>query len=188
MAGTPVDDLHREFVGLLSALDDTDQISLRSTADANFRKMLLLAAASYFERRLTEEVVLFVQDVTAKDHVVTWLIRKRVVERRYHSWFDWNRPNANQFFSMFGDSFRDDMKRAVDKDDGLSASIAAFMEIGRERNRLVHQDFANFTLEKTSAEIYEAYRLATKFVEWFPRELRRYSLQEEPDGARGAGP
>ena len=139
--------------------------------------MLLLAAASYFERRLTEEVVLFVQDVTAKDHVVTWLIRKRVVERRYHSWFDWNRPNANLFFSMFGDSFRDDMKRIVDNDDELSASIVAFMEIGRERNRLVHQDFASFTLEKTSTEIYDAYRRATMFVEWFPRELRRYSMQ-----------
>ena len=51
----------------------------------------------------------------------------------------------------------------------------AFMEIGRDRNRLVHQNFGSFSLEKTSSEIYDAFRLATKFVDWFPDALREYS-------------
>ena len=152
---------------------------MRNTADGNFRKSLLLAAASHFEQRLTHAVVFFVQEVTSSDHVLTWLIRKRVVERQYHTWFDWNSRNANRFFSMFGESFGRHMKSVVDEDDDLSSSIQAFMEIGRERNRIVHQDFGSFSLEKTSAEIYETYRSATKFVEWFPDALRKYRSTEE---------
>ena len=84
MASTPVDALHREFGDLLAVLDAAGEISLRSTADANFRKALLLAAASYFERQLTDVVVSFVEAVTTPNHVVTWLIKRRVVERKYH--------------------------------------------------------------------------------------------------------
>lgn len=175
MASTPVDALHREFGDLLAVLDAAGEISLRSTADANFRKALLLAAASYFERQLTDVVVSFVEAVTTPNHVVTWLIKKRVVERQYHTWFAWEARNANRFFSMFGDSFRDHMSMLVNRDN-LSSSIQAFMEIGRERNRMVHQDFGSYTLEKTSEEIYEMYRSAAKFVEWFSQELRRYSV------------
>ena len=56
-----------------------------------------------------------------------------------------------------------------------SSAIEAFLEIGRERNRLVHQNFGTFTLEKTSKEIYDTYRSAVEFVEWVPRELREFS-------------
>ena len=175
MASTPVDALHREFGDLLAVLDEAGEISLRSTADANFRKALLLAAASYFERQLTDVVVSFAEAATSPNHVVAWLIKRRVVERQYHTWFAWDARNANRFFGMFGDSFRDHMRSLVDENNKLSLSIEAFMEIGRERNRMVHQDYGSYTLEKTSEEIYEMYRSATRFVERFSQELRRYS-------------
>ena len=66
------------------------------------------------------------------------------------------------------------MKEIVNKDTDLSSSISAFIEIGRERNRLIHQDFASFSLEKTSDEIYVLYRTALRFVEWFPDAIRYY--------------
>ena len=178
-ASTTVDVLHREFAELVAFLDEQQEVSMRNTADGNFRKSLLLAAASHFEQRLTNAVVFFVQEVTSNDHIITWLIRKRVVERQYHTWFDWNSRNANRFFSMFGESFGRHMKSVVDEDDDLSSSIQAFIEIGRERNRIVHQDFGSFSLEKTSAEIYDTYRSATRFVEWFPDALRKYGSTEE---------
>ena len=174
MEESPVDTLHREFADLLAFLDENREVSMRNTADGNFRKALLLAAASYFERRLTNVVVVFVEEVTSSGHVVAWLVRKRVVERQYHTWFDWPSRNANRFFSMFGESFGRHMKSAVEEDDDLSSSIQAFMEIGRERNRMVHQDFGSFSLEKTAAEIYATYRSATRFVDWFPGALREY--------------
>ena len=183
---TTVDALHREFAELLAFLDERSEASMRNTADGNFRKALLLAAASYFEQRLTNVVVIFVEEVTSSDHVVAWLIRKRVVARQYHVWFDWSSQNANKFFSMFGESFGRRMKSVVDEDDDLSSSIQAFMEIGRERNRMVHQDFGSFSLEKTSEEIYAAYRLGTRFVEWFPDALREYSTIGEDSSRQEA--
>lgn len=178
MPATPVDELHREFAELLTFLDERGEVSLRSTVDGNFRKTLLLAAASHFERRLTEGVVVFVNEVTSSDHVVSWLVRKRVVERRYHDWFDWDATNANRFFSMFGASFGRYMRHRVDQDDEMASSIKAFMEIGYDRNRMVHQDFGSFFLEKTSEEIYERYQLGTRFVEWFPIALREYTSEQ----------
>ena len=178
---TPVDRLHGEFTQLLAFLDANGEVSLRSMADGNFRKALLLAAASYFERRLASSIVDFAGEVTSTDHVVRWLVERKAVERQYHTWFDWTSRNANQFFKLFGRAFSDHAKTLVDNTESLSSSIQAFLEIGRDRNRLVHQDFASFPLEKTSGEIYETYRSATEFVEWFPRELRRFSDTALPD-------
>ena len=53
------------------------------------------------------------------------------------------------------------------------------MEIGRERNRLVHQDFGNYSLEKTSDEIYKLYSDALFFVEALPQKLRQCLLREQ---------
>ena len=109
---TAVDNLHADLAALLVFLDDASEVSLRNVADDNLRKALLLAAASYFEHRMTQDVIGFVEEVVSKEHVVKWLVRKKAVERQ-------------------------------------SSAIEAFLEIGRERNRLVHQNFGTFTLEKT---------------------------------------
>ena len=157
---------------------------MRSAADNNFRKALLLAAGSYFEHSLTQSVMDVVDDATSRDHVVRWLVKQKAVERQYHTWFDWNARNANRFFSLFGEALSEHMKAIVRERDDLSSSIQAFLEIGGERNRLVHQDFGSFVLEKTSKEIYDTYRSAAQFVEWFPQELREFSGVAAADSAR----
>jgi hypothetical protein len=175
MSATVVDRLHGEFSDLLGVLASVDEVSLRSVADDNLRKSLLMASASYFEQRLTESVIGFVSDVTADDHVLTWLVRNKAVSRQYHTWFDWEQKNANRFFALFGVSFCEHMKKVVKEDDKLARSIQAFLEVGRERNRLVHQDFGSFTMEKTGEEIYALYGTALHFVEWFPQAIKQYS-------------
>ena len=172
---TAVDNLHADLAALLVFLDDASEVSLRNVADDNLRKALLLAAASYFEHRMTQDVIGFVEEVVSKEHVVKWFVRKKAVERQYHTWFDWNARNANQFFGLFGEAFSQHARAVVRERSDLSSAIEAFLEIGRERNRLVHQNFGTFTLEKTSKEIYDTYRSAVEFVEWVPRELREFS-------------
>lgn len=53
--------------------------------------------------------------------------------------------------------------------------MKAFMEIGRDRNRLVHEDFATFTLEKTAEEIHNHYQTALVFVNCIAAEFRNCS-------------
>lgn len=178
---TAVDRLYAEFSALVAALD-ASEVSLRTGADDNFRKVLLMAAASHFERSMTDTLLDFVERVTAENHPLTWLIKNKVANRQYHTWFDWDRKNANPFFGLFGSAFKDHMAAEVARNNRLESSIRAFLELGSERNRLVHQDFANFSLEKTSEEIYRLYSDAKMFVEWFPDALQNFT---EERGSRG---
>lgn len=45
-----IDGLHKDFSDILTFLYKSGEISWRSVADENFRKVLLVAAASHFER------------------------------------------------------------------------------------------------------------------------------------------
>ena len=75
------------------------------------------------------------------------------------------------------------MKKKVEDDEELSDAIRAFLEIGNDRNRLVHQDFGSFFLEKTAEEIYSRYRSAIKFVDAVPEALSEFT--EMPVGGKG---
>lgn len=175
MESSIVERLHSEFRDLLVVLDDASEISLRSTADENFRKALLLAASSYFERIITGSVLSFVSSVSNGNPLVTNLVRNKAVSRQYHTWFNWDGKNANQFYGLFGKEFKTHMENRIDEDDDLDQAVRAFLEIGRDRNRLVHQDFGAFTLEKTSEEIFQLYRKAKQFVDEIPKALQTYT-------------
>lgn len=183
-----VDRVHREFTELLGVLDANGEISLRASADDHFRKSLLLCAASNFERVLTESVVKFVEERTRSDAAIVSLVKNKGVERQYHTWFDWERRNANKFFSLFGDGFKSFMQDKVKESPELEFFIKCFMEIGSERNRLVHQDFASFTMELTADDVYERYEGARKFVEAVPGFLREYCASVAPQDAVGGQP
>ena len=174
MPPTVVDRLHENFADLLAVLDKAGEVSLRAVADENFRKSLLLAAASYFERRMTETVLSFIEDTTNRNVLVVALVRNKAVSRQYHTWFQWGTNNANSFFGLFGNDFRDFMKQRIKDDAQLDDSVRAFLELGGERNRLVHEDFGAFTLEKTTEEIHALYCRALHFVEAIPGALREF--------------
>ena len=175
MSADVVERLYRDFNDLRDFLQNNNGAELFDIVDENFPKALLLAAASHFEKRLSEAVQDFAKEITTDDHPLVSLIKAKAVERQYHTWFQWDKQNANAFFSLFGSSFKEYAENAVGQDDTLNDSIRAFLEIGRERNPLVHEDFADFQMSKTSEEIYERYRSATVFVDWFPRAIREFS-------------
>jgi len=175
MDETVVDRLHGDLSALLAVLREKQEISLLNTVDDNWRKSLLLSAASHFERRMTECVLAFVNGAANGNSLVTSFVKNKAVARQFHTWFSWNEKNANSFFGLFGDSFGTFMKERVRNDEGLSDSIKAFLELGAERNRLVHQDFGTFWMEKTADEIYNLYKNALRFVEAFPNALTEFT-------------
>jgi hypothetical protein len=73
------------------------------------------------------------------------------------------------------------MKARVRQNEELERSVEAFMEIGRERNRLVHQDFGTFSMEKTAQEIFRLYRQALPFVETVPTVFREFCKLQAAD-------
>lgn len=123
---------------------------------------------------MTDTVLSFVSDTSNHHALVTAFVRNKAVRRQYHTWFQWDAANANSFFGLFGEGFLGFMKQKIKNDNELAASIRAFLELGNDRNRLVHQDFASFPLEKTSNEIYDLFRKAMIFVDAFPTSLREF--------------
>ena len=82
--------------------------------------------------------------------------------------------NCNSFIGLFGEDFKKYFAEKVKADESLEQSIKCFLEIGSERNRMVHQDFGQYTLEKTSDEILLLHRQAKNFL-----EVLTVSLNEE---------
>ena len=172
MPSTIVDQLHSEFRDLTAILEVKAEVSLSRFVEDNFRKSLLLCAASAFERQLSQAVEEFAREASSDNQLITNLVRSKAIARQYHTWFNWDSRNANTFFSLFGDGFRRFMKEIIESDENVDDSIRAFMELGSERNRLLHQDYGSFALEKTTDEIYELYLSAQRFVELVPQVLR----------------
>jgi hypothetical protein len=175
MPASDVDRIHGEFTELLGVLTASGEISLRAAADDSFRKVLIISAASYFEHELTNVVRAYVDEVTSSDGLVGALVENKAVSRQYHTWFDWDGKNANQFFGMFGEAFKAHMKALVKASPDLERCVRAFLEVGQQRNRLAHQNFASFALEKTADEIFALYKEALPFVARVGTELRECS-------------
>ena len=168
-----IDRIYEEHKELKEFLEEHEEISLSVSADEIYRKTLLLAISSYFEDRITTCVLEYVQEQTHEKHIILKLVRTKVVSRQYHTWFDWNSKNVNSFLGMFGEEFKKYATKKI-KNEKLEESIKNFLELGSDRNRLVHQNFASFSLEKTSEELYSSYQSAIKFIEWLPKSLREF--------------
>jgi RiboL-PSP-HEPN len=169
---TAIDRLYEEAAAVIRVLQQGSEVSLQVTAGDHFRKALLLGAASYFEQQVCACVLGFVRERSAGSLLLESFVRNKAVARQYHTWFQWDARNANYFFGLFGSEFKTLMEKRVSESDDLRAAIRAFLEVGNERNKLVHQDYATFSLEKTFDEIYLLYQMALGFVETLPIALR----------------
>lgn len=177
-----IDNIYLEFRDSIDVLAKAGEVSLQVAIDSHVRKSLLLSAASYFENILSKEVEDFVKEVADGDEMVTSLVRIKAISRQYHTWFEWEGGNANKFFSLFGSSFKERMKKNAAENEQLDRAIKAFLEIGRERNTLVHSDYASHPMNKTFQEIYSLYQLANNFVQSIGNELRQHSKSLKKKG------
>lgn len=160
-----VTQLFEETISIRDFLLKNGEASYSSSVDNTFRKVLLLAVASKFELQLTESVQRFVSEVVTAEHPIYHIVERKAVKRQYHAWFEWEGRNANKFFSLFGDRFKTFMAEKVKADPFLDDGIQSFLELGNDRNLLVHGNFANVVINKTSLEIFASYQRALPFVE-----------------------
>lgn len=164
MSETPIDELHHEHHELMEFLKKGSQISFASSAAKAHSKVLILAAASYFEYRITEAVIGFFRSRTNSDQAAESFVRNRAIDRKYHTYFSWNGSNANTFFSSFGDPVSKNWREKHKSDQDLQESVRAFLWVGNARNQIVHNNFITFILEKTAEEVYLEYKRALYFV------------------------
>lgn len=181
MADTIIDSLYKEFTDLLSFLDQSKEISLRSTVDATFKKTLALSAASYFEDEVRTILINFVNEKSNSNTLLNSFVRNKAIARQYHTFFDWRGKNANKFFSLFGDEFKRSAAEDVKADIELEKAIKDFLDLGNTRNELAHLNFANIELDKTAEEVYLQFQQARKFINFIDAKLNEFQEKGDPD-------
>lgn len=171
MATNIVEKIYEDFNELISYLENSNEISLKNEADNNFKKVLILTIASYFERQIIEMLLNFIGRKSNNDTITVSIIKNRVIYCQYHTFFDWERKNANKFFSMLGEDFKKEAEENVNNDIKLDEGIKAFLEIGKLRNELVHRNFGSYTIDKTAKDVVELYYKALSFIEFLSKKF-----------------
>lgn len=169
MSQTIVDRIYQDNLELLTFLEEKNELSFIAQFNIVFTKTLLLSAASYFEHEICRMIQSFIERKAQNDECVISIVKQKAIERQYHtyfSWKDWEKGNANSFFALFGDSFKDKRSQEIKADENLKSAVRAFLELGNERNKLVHQNFADCAIEKTAQEVYNLYQEAVVFIEF----------------------
>ena len=168
---TLIDALYAQNREAIEIISRVNEVSIASDIDNKLKKHLIMAAASYFETEVRGAIENFADVASGSNQAVVALIKQKAVERQYHTYFDWERRNANKFFSHFGEEFSKRCKEQVKERDDLGEAISAFIELGEMRNKLAHLNFAQFPIDKTSDEIYALYQKAQLFLEYIKGSL-----------------
>ena len=174
MEGTPpiIDQQYESGYSLVEFLKSKQELTLLNEAEKNFSKNILLSVASFFEKEITDIIFEFAKTRSNNDDLIVSIIMIKAVKRQFHTYFSWDEAkNANSFFAVFGEDFKAKMTKKVKEDAKLEDSIKAFLQLGQERNKLVHQNYAEAILEKTAEEIYKLYQQAMYFVDIMKIEL-----------------
>lgn len=129
----------------------------------HYRKILLLSCASYYESQITDIIQKFVKKYSEDDRVFDF-INNKAIQRQYHTLFDWKSSNINSFLGLFGTDFKQKIVNEIKADNNLQECIDAFLTIGDERNKMVHENFLEYKLEKTFEEIVSLHNKATSLI------------------------
>jgi hypothetical protein len=155
--------LFKDYGENYAFLIERKQISIANDYKSQYSKVMLLSTASYFENRVIQ---IMLEILNPKSCSITHgFMETKALKRQYHTLFNWDQSNANQFFSLFGSDFKDFMKIKLTIDTDLNNSIRDFMDLGSTRNKLVHGNYATFQLTLTADDIFAKFENATKFVD-----------------------
>jgi hypothetical protein len=172
---TLIDALYAQNREAIEIIARANEISIASDIDNKLKKHLIMAAASYFETEVRAAFENLAHVASVINQAVIAFIKQNAVDMQYHTYFDWERRNANRFFSHFGEEFSKKCKEQVKERDDLGDAISAFIELGEMRNKLAHLNFAQFPIDKTSDEIYALYQKAQLFLEYIKSSLAEAS-------------
>lgn len=148
-----VDRLYGDYRQNHEFLMQNQQISFANDYKSQFSKVILLSSASFFEVEILETIKKQLNPGLCE--LTYEFIKNKALARQYHTLFDWDKRNANKFFSLFGDNFKQFMSNKVSLEEGLASAISDFITIGSLRNQLAHQNYAAFVLNLTAEEIFE---------------------------------
>lgn len=169
---TPINGFIEDYHDLKGYLLKNGQISLENNVENHLKKVMLLSCASFYENQIQEIIKSFVKRNSSDDKVSNFVLKK-AISRQYHTYFNWEGNNVNSFLGLFGEEFRKEVSATISQDDALKEQMKAFLQIGNERNKMVHENFLVYNLEKTFDEIILLNEKAEKFVDFLKKEFEK---------------
>jgi HEPN superfamily RiboL-PSP-like protein len=172
MDGTlrPVEALYRDQRQMLDELQLREP-SFHASLQSMLPKILMLAAASEFEHQVCSHLRDYVAESSTGSRI-SFLVEKKAISRQYHTYFDWPKRKAGTFWALFGPEFKRAVEAELAQNERLKDGLDAFMEVGDVRNNLVHNNYADVTINYTLDEVYSLYDRAVRFIESLPHLLR----------------
>ena len=164
MYSAKIKTLHDEYTELIEFCQTNNQVSFAMYINDIYRKSLILSSASFFEFAITKAIHNFASKVSRQNVEIVAFIDNKAIKRQYHTFFNWDSSNANQFWGLFGDDFKVKARNKI-KEQNLKEAESAFISLGQARNQLVHQNFVEAQINDTFEEIYNKYTKACDFVE-----------------------
>ncbi|MBE6859303.1 MAG: hypothetical protein E7498_07720 [Ruminococcus sp.] len=162
---SPIQKFVEDYKELSNFLTSQAKISESIEVNNHYRKILLLSCASFYENQITSIIQEFVKKHSTDDRVFDFMNNK-AIQRQYHTFFNWNEKNINSFLGLFGADFKQKIANEIKSNEELQSQVKAFLEIGNERNKMVHGNFLEYKLEKTIDEIFSLHIEASKLIEY----------------------
>lgn len=129
-----------------------NKLTYQIAVEDHLRKVFLLSCASYHEKVIRELICEFIGSHADDERVLSFVTNK-AINRQYHTYFSWNSNNVNSFLGLFGSEFKENVNDKISKDPQIKSGMKAFLVLGDERNKMVHEDYLSYKLEKTFDEI-----------------------------------
>lgn len=140
------------------------EVSFATYIESVYKKVLVLSAASYFERKIGSAITRHAENNSGQDKRIVSLIENKVIERQFHTLFDWKSNNTNAFWKLFGEETKNRVRELIVADESLKAAETDFLSLCKQRNLLVHENFAEYDVNTTVEEIYVKYKSACGFL------------------------
>ena len=96
MSRTSIDTIYEEYQDIIAFLKKKD-ISMSSTINNDLKKTLTIYIASYFEDQVKSILTEYCRRQTNYDPIITSFLKKKAIDRQYHSFFRWDERKANSF-------------------------------------------------------------------------------------------
>ncbi len=133
-------------------------------------KNLIVLCANFFELYTLDFLPKFLSE---NDSLLCNFLKKQALDREYHKLFDWEANNANKFFRLFGDEFKEKVGSEIKEDIQLTQKQSQFMQLGRLRNNLVHEGFKSEVVERMSIDdIWEMFEASCCFYDFILEKLK----------------
>lgn len=179
-SGTEVDVVYEKGTHLRKFISSNDPSSLVDYEDI-FRKHLIVSAASYFEKEILGILETWCCQVCHNDEMIVTLVRKKALERQYFRYFDWNIPAekaVKNFFKFFGPRFADSAGAELTPPSELSEACKDFCQISHLRDTMVHNNYAAYSIELDSEQIYTKYKSAIRLIHYLRERFLPSGVEE----------